>query len=309
MTSSKKWKHNLLSSSVPLEFEIAKALVSNGFSITPDYTYSRNDSGITKDFSVDMKASAYWPFYDPNQIKLELDILVECKYRSKNTKWLFLPEINKPDFSNVTLGHTLRVVDNFSPYFVSSVPSYEFEMEVSHCYKGIEIKSDGSVYGTELVHGVRQMQYALPQLLYNNILFNLGSHWDDKVPFVLSTIMVTTADLYVVKRRKGLKDFEKVGDIQEIAVEVPFLLFFSDYGPDFESHCFQKFRYMDDECDVSQLQKLDQICEQTEKQVFSFQYPSYVIQSLIRGERSELLRHFTQFFICSQTHFENLIQK
>ena len=69
MSKSNKWKSKLISSSLPLEFEVAKYFVSKGFSVTADYTYARadytyarNDSGTVKDFSVDLKASAYLPF-------------------------------------------------------------------------------------------------------------------------------------------------------------------------------------------------------------------------------------------------------
>jgi hypothetical protein len=53
--SDKKWKSNLLSSSLPLEYEIAKTLVTKGFVVEADYTYGRDaESGQPKDFSVDM---------------------------------------------------------------------------------------------------------------------------------------------------------------------------------------------------------------------------------------------------------------
>jgi hypothetical protein len=62
MSSSGKWKSKLISSSLPLEFEVAKFLVSQGFSVSADYTYARDDSGIVKDFSVGLQATAYLPF-------------------------------------------------------------------------------------------------------------------------------------------------------------------------------------------------------------------------------------------------------
>ena len=58
-TAKGKWKDCLLSSSLPFEFEIAKLLASAGFFISADYTYSRTDAGVTKDFSVDIEASGY----------------------------------------------------------------------------------------------------------------------------------------------------------------------------------------------------------------------------------------------------------
>ncbi|MDZ8140892.1 MAG: hypothetical protein RM049_37330, partial [Nostoc sp. DedQUE04] len=179
MASSAKWKSKLVSSSLPLEFEVAKSLVSHGFAVDADYTYARDDSGIVKDFSVDLQATAFLPFSNRNKITATLELLVECKQRHPNVKWLFFPDPNRLDFSPITLGRTIRAVDQFSKKFFRSNVTVEFDSHAPHCYKGIEVdESDGRVYDAELKHGISQLQYALPRLLTETSLEHRFSNQD-----------------------------------------------------------------------------------------------------------------------------------
>jgi hypothetical protein len=60
MKNKKKWKAGLLSSSVPLEYEVAKILAKEAFAVSADYSYLRRDEqGIEKEFSCDIEATAY----------------------------------------------------------------------------------------------------------------------------------------------------------------------------------------------------------------------------------------------------------
>src|ERR1051325_785717 len=104
MSKDSKWKSRLLSSSLPLEYEAAKLLVSRGFGVDSDYSYSRDDSGVVKDFSVDVHGTAYAPFSKRKNLEIQLSLLVECKQRNPNVKWLFFPDPNKGELSPITLG-------------------------------------------------------------------------------------------------------------------------------------------------------------------------------------------------------------
>lgn len=206
MSASNKWKSKLVSSSFPLEFEVAKKLVKHGFSITADYVYARNDSGVIKDFSVDLAATAYLPFSNPNSINSKISLLVECKQRHQNVKWLFFPDPNRPNLSPFTLGYTIRAVDEFSRKFFKPNTTVEVDIDVPCCYKGVEIdegnnnKSDqqkdndkqkdtSRVYDSELKHGVSQLQYALPRLSSDLVLINF-----DELPFLICPILLTTSE-------------------------------------------------------------------------------------------------------------------
>lgn len=206
MSASNKWKSKLVSSSFPLEFEVAKKLVKHGFSITADYVYARNDSGVIKDFSVDLAATAYLPFSKPNSMNSQISLLVECKQRHQNVKWLFFPDPNRPNLSPFTLGYTIRAVDEFSRKFFKPNTTVEVDIDVPCCYKGVEIdegnnnKSDqqkdndkqkdtSRVYDSELKHGVSQLQYALPRLSSDLVLINF-----DELPFLICPILLTTSE-------------------------------------------------------------------------------------------------------------------
>lgn len=179
-----KWKDKLISSSFPLEYEASKILVKNHFAIDGDYSYSRDDLGTTKDFSVDISAMGYIPYTNENKISASINILVECKQRRESVKWLFLQDANKDEMSSFVLGYTLNAVDQFSKSFIKSNATIELDENTPLCYKGIEIDiDDGRVYDNEIRHGLHQLQYAMPRLLKDNIYNNLSIHEEENVPF------------------------------------------------------------------------------------------------------------------------------
>lgn len=163
-----KWKSKLVSSSLPLEFEAAKILTAKKFTISADYSYARNDSGVVKDFSVDLYARAYLPFSKPEGMyqrpTATLEFLVECKQRVQNISWLFFPS-HRPFFEYNNFGYALHAEDQFSQLFFPVHATAYFEKVMFFCYKGTEInEKDGSVHDAELRHGIAQLQYALPRL-------------------------------------------------------------------------------------------------------------------------------------------------
>ena len=65
-----------------------------------EFLYSRSDSGVTKEFSVDIDAETRISSSTQQQTNsCHLKLLVECKYRAPNIKWLFLPDPNSFDDS------------------------------------------------------------------------------------------------------------------------------------------------------------------------------------------------------------------
>ena len=169
MSEPGKWKSKLLSSSVPMEYEVARVLVERGFAVDADYSYARDDAGITKGFSVDIRATGYPPFRG-NKLLTTIELLVECKHRHRSNKWLFFRDPNTEDMSPFTLGYTIRAVDRFSPAFFSPGSTVSFDEEAIFCIKGVEVDtSNGNVHDTEIKHGLAQLQYALPRLLTDSI--------------------------------------------------------------------------------------------------------------------------------------------
>lgn len=305
MSKSGKWKSKLLSSSLPLEFEAAKQLVTMGFSVSADYKYARNDLGTLRDFSVDIHATSYTPFSNPNKISPSLELLVECKYRTRNRHWLFFPDPNKEDFAPFTVGETVRAIDNFSMKYFKSNTTVEFDLSLPFCYKGIEVnETSDNVYEAEFQHGNHQLQYALPQLLIQTASFNVGQ-LDEGVPFLFCPILLSTAQLFVVNRQANIELVERSSSLVDLAQLVPYLVFYSDYGPDFEIHCKQQSKLLKN-YHFNNLSVVDE--HRLENGEYEFKLPSSIFTDLIDANRSRLHSYFTQFVVCNIQSFPILLE-
>lgn len=218
---------NLLSSSLPLEYSLAKELVRKRFSTSADYQCER-DEDVDLDWSVDLYASTF-PFQSTTSLNAELDLLVECKYRRPGTVWLFFPDPNRADFSPFRFGGTLHCIDQFSPYEVGVGDNLEDHYPL--CYKGVEIRPEGIepsgkrkvVDDVELKHGQLQLQWAIPKLIDEHVRSALHSlnfgNCDDLLGLFFASLLVTTADIRVAKRDFDSAKLLTTGlDAQSLAV-------------------------------------------------------------------------------------------
>lgn len=308
MGESLKWKSRLVSSSLPLEFEAAKILVSKGFSISADFAYAKNDSGVVKDFSVDLHARGFPPFSNPYEILTTLELLVECKQRHPNISWLFFPDPNQPDFSPITVGLTLHAVDEFSQLFFAPNATVSFDKDIKFCYKGTEIdESNGNVYDSELKHGIAQLQYALPRLYTESVLFNARGHPEDNHPFLFCSILLTTANLFVAHGDLITADIGNSSSLKDIADQVPYLVFFSDYGPDFEAHCRKECAPL---VELSKMESIRSIeAYRLKNGEYDYLLPSVLATSFSEGQRYDLISHFSHFIVCTMEKFPSLINR
>ena len=209
MSDANKWKSKLLSSSVPMEYEVARMLVEHEFSVDADYSYSRDDAGVEKDFSVDIRATGYPP-YDADNMVGEVQLIVECKHDTEGNKWLFFPDANPPDMSPFTPGDTLRAIDSFSWRFLPGACTAAFDEASIFCMKGVEVDaSNGSVHESEIKHGLMQLQYALPRLLKDYINFNIYLSEEENYPFFFCPILLTTSTLLVANQKVSIKAVEE----------------------------------------------------------------------------------------------------
>lgn len=308
MGESLKWKSKLVSSSMPLEFETARLLVSKGFSIRADFVYARKDSGINKDFSVDLHARSLLPFSNPNEINASLELLIECKQRHPNISWLFYPDPNQPDLSPIVLGQTLHSVDNFSQVFFPPNATISFDKNLRFCYKGTEIdETNGSVYDAELKHGIAQLQYALPRLYTERVLINAYGHPEDNHPFIFCSILLTTANLFIANDTLTAANVENSSSLKDIAEQVPYLIYYSDYGPDFNAHCRKECAPLNELIQMESIRKIESYRQNNGE--YDHLLPTILATSLFEGQRSELASYFSQFIICTMEHFPSLINR
>lgn len=309
--SNNKWKKRFLSSSLPLEFEVTKILADKKFMVTNDYSFFRKTDKEFKEFSADLKGLLLFPLNNNNDIKASLNVLIECKYRDEGKKWLFLPDLNKTDVANQVLGYGIRVLGEFSKKEIKTNPIYNFESKVEFGLKGIELNvNTGEVFDTDIRHGINQLKYALPYLVMDSIEGNLWGHFDDIVPDFIIPILVTNADLFKLKKNFRIDDMNHIDSIDEIADKVPYLMSYSDIGPDFTEHHKEVFKNFEIKISNNKnLEKIERLQSTYQSEYSFYKSPSRCCNELEKSYKSTLIRYYTHFFICSFDNLDNLMKK
>lgn len=306
-----KWKDRLLSSSIPLEYEVAKILAKNNFAIDLDYSYVRLDNALEKEFSIDIKAGGYYPFNSAASIKIEVDLLVECKYRNPNVSWLFIEDVNIDEFSSFSLKGVIKMIDEFSEYTVKNGDFNLLNMKT--CLKGIEVNvQNGEVHDIGIHHGVNQLTYCLPSLLQHHLFGSLVSHLDDIHPYIMCPILVTTADLRVLNRNFSIENLAQSERLEDISEEVPFLTLYSDVLPSFKEHCRNTFKNLL-ESDINKryeyfkkLRKNDLYNVKTQRFSSLVSDPKSLLIDIQNGYGNDLFR---ETLICNIKYFPVLLKE
>lgn len=273
---------------------MAKLLVRLGFGVDADFSYGRYDGNVVKDFSVDIHAEFYPAF------SAIFELLIECKFRTPNKKWLFLPDPNKDYFTNYGLSDPIRYVDDFTLRYFGRKHSVRTSVPIT--YKGTEINlTDGSVHDSDIRHGIAQLRYGLPRLLRERILENVLMV-EEANPFAFCPILVTTADIYVLRPGTSLGKVLKSSKIEQLANPVPYVLLHADYGPDFEMHCrgreFRELTRLTRELKLDEKWKYLEARRQKIKGRHGEYYlPTHLLKQLVALDRSYMNRYFTQFFV------------
>ena len=289
-----------MSSSLPLEFEVAKALVAKDFSVTADFTYSRDDLALVKDFSVDLRATAFTrSAFRQKRPSCPVDLLVECKQRARST-WLFFPDPNKVDFQ--PYDSPFSALDQFSRWFFLRHESV-LAGDSSSCYKGLEIdESNGNVYDAEIRHGIFQLQYALPRLLAELIRDSATAQFDEHAPFFIAPILVTNAPLVVARRNLTARQIQTATAVRQLGREVPHLVYHVDVGPEFERHCARESSPLEQY--VERFRETERL--RIQQGEYEGSLPSSLIRSLMSGGVSGP-RVFSAFVVCTLASFPSLI--
>lgn len=314
--TKKEWKKGFLSSGFPLEFETAKILVKNRFMFEPDYCYERVETGQMKDFSIDLYGNLLFPTSNPVKITAGLELLIECKYRTPNKIWLFLPDVSIPD---LPLGHgfTIKAIDQFSFCRVLDSPLYLFSVSMPLCYKGTEFDlSNNTTYDSEIRRGISQLQYALPRLITMNIVRQVSSHPEEMFPFFVLPVLVTTAELRVLRRGTTLAKVEETHILEDITKKVPYLTLFNSFGEDFVAHAERQFKELanigkyENVVDIEKRLRKSEIYKNIKNMsmsdtqkllgtVYEFDLPSSIGKALANGKHDILSELCTEFLICS----------
>jgi hypothetical protein len=230
-----RWLHDLQSSSFPLEYSVARMAASRGYSVTPDFTYTRIISGRDTECSIDVVASNVLPGKDANEAPFAMQrLLLECKYRRPGVVWLFLPALQKPLLHN----DSVRLIEWFS----TIVGVQHCDLVYPNCYKGIELDlirdNKNHVSDQELRHGLEQLQYSMLACLGD--LIRIASAIFPVGPDFLSAqawlpVLVTNAPLYIAKQTLPEIDFTNVNCIDDLADTAQVLTVDLSCGPQFNS--------------------------------------------------------------------------
>ncbi|ELC6385157.1 hypothetical protein SS49_09270 [Enterobacter hormaechei subsp. steigerwaltii] len=303
MSENKKWKEKLISSSFPLEYIVSRKLASFGIAVSNDFSYSRNDAGILKDFSIDIQGN-YWD----EECTYHLNFLIECKQRHDNNKWLFMRDPNTPDFSALTLGYTLRAIDNFTRIDLPANATIALDEDMAYAVKGVEIDtSNGNVYDSEIKHGISQLAYSLPDVIIKNIAGCINSHPEDNLPFFIVPILVTTSELYLTRDEFSTENIRGAQDLSDIADLVPYLVIENQHTPGFGMHRVQRFSSFKYFLESEQLHIINDIRKKHENPPFLL--PEQRLLDLIHQPHLPFNEYFSQIIVCSLQNLEPLIDK
>ncbi len=147
----KSWKNQLLSSGLPLEYEVKQYLAAKTCIANLGYSYSRsNEQQISREVSYDVDASWRIP---PHYVTL----MVECKYRNPGVQWVWTAEAyGGPGelYQNSFLHPLDEFVSQKFPF------KTEFPRQLGPCCsKGVELHPEGASESA-IVHATSQVAHA-----------------------------------------------------------------------------------------------------------------------------------------------------
>lgn len=239
-------KDALLPSGLPLEMTIERRLRESGFwDVAADFPYWRAAEGGHKDFSVDIRARRSivtpWVTFTKNcdtplTVHGSWDLLVECKYRKPQVKWLFapLPPADRSFPSGPRLSHcfvnsrgTVAIGGGEYGHIDSSTDARSIPLVT----RGVEMRpgaagnsdNNDEAYGVPIRRGLSQLQFAhLPRLHDALCLIGTRREIPDRLTEeadlrIATLILVTTADLWIFRRDVDLDRIELASALEDIA--------------------------------------------------------------------------------------------
>ncbi len=228
MADKNAWKEYLLKSSLPLEQIVTEKVEDKAFYVHGEYPYIRpNEKEDETEFSVDLHARTGYANYTSQtseKYQYSLNLLLECKYSYPGIKWIFSP--NPSFFSNSR--HIYALIDK------QEFRQYKHSISLPVCTKGVGLYSNG-FDPHNISRGLNQLRYAMPNLILQELIYT--QYPEDEVEHrqsFICLILVTTAQLYVLKTRQDLDAYHSAGSITDIAEQVSSLIVKQDKSPDLQ---------------------------------------------------------------------------
>ena len=301
---SRSWKDGLLSSGVILEHAAAQILFQQGFLISGEYPYSRLSPRSDEDFSVDIYATNLLSIETPSGIKkAQLTVLCECKYRSPEKQWIFLPELVE-DFSLIPIT-SLRDLKHFSAYSYDDSARTQFGASFPLCLKGTELSNKGDAHDSDIRHAVNQLRYALPSLVKRQIQHSLLFHPEDAIPHFILPLIITSAPLHVLNCSLSIEEVKAAESLEQISEKYNAIELHSESSDDFRKHCSRIFEDSNSETLESPVHNnLSKLIKYWASQN-TYSSPIEDLEKFKYGEGPT--GFFEEFIVCNVSHFEKLL--
>lgn len=232
MDTGKKWKTNLLKSSLPLEHLIAEALKKKGLDSLGEFAFMRgNENGQPTEFSIDL--AAYKDLEINSGVRVCVNLLIECKYSFPDNIWVFSP-LNKDDR---TYG-VFNVFDQLTPFQMTDREMFwKYEDGFRCVSKGVELSHGGSD-PSRIRKAISQIRYALPSFVRELLLEQVSQSDDDEETVeIVVPVVVTTARLRTFKDALDMESFTNADTLDDVTEEVSEVIACPPESAEFEKFC------------------------------------------------------------------------
>lgn len=100
---------------------------------------------------------------------------------------------------------------------------------------------------------------------------------------------------------------EEISSVEDIGAKVPYLLYYSDFGPDFENHCQIQFKELATLIEDDRFINFEKNIKDKNPDFYASELPSSICLGLANREKYYLNKYFTQFIVCNFKEFPKLI--
>lgn len=230
MSKEHKWKDLLLSSGLLLEFEVKKIMEKQGASyVWTGVEYQRLDEdNKIKRFSYDILAG----FHNLKEKDIALEFQIECKFRTEDKTWFFIPNTyveSKRAARHYVAFNDLLTENNISKEIFLNTTDYPY------CSYGIELLKDNTNPKT-IKQAVSQLSYAISHVLERQTINNFGLRLNREVLYYNIPLIVTTAELRVLKPDITIEEFRNADKYDDISFKTPIIALDIDSTEELRDH-------------------------------------------------------------------------
>lgn len=307
MKNSMDLYEQLKTSNEALEFMVSRRLV--------EADLSPGARGISSgvecdDRPIPIQALGFSPFGNPNKITSCLHLHIDCQMRDDDSTWLFFPDSNQPDYSEFTLGCTIRTINEFSTRAVAPEQTCAFDENQRFAISGTEINNKADLPSSFIDTALRRLQFSLPQQVTDCLNEVTHESFGPPIPTFICPILVTNAPIYIADAERfpaaSLGALGSASGIEDVAEKVPYVVVHRGIDRNFKRHCEEEFgSHL--EFDREYLKQL----AVTQKGIGGLYNgaPLDVVNQLIGAEKHILTNYFSQFVVCSYEYLPMLLDE